>query len=64
MTQSGKSAIQLWKEGRVDTILITSWNEYVERTAIEPHHDATATNSDSWFLYNETKYYIDKINAP
>lgn len=55
------NAIQLWKEGKIGTILITSWNEYVERTAIEPHYDATAKNQDPYFLFNKTKYYIDQI---
>jgi hypothetical protein len=53
-----KNAINLLKEEKIKTIIITSWNEYPERTAIEPHHDATANNLDPWFLYIKTKTYI------
>jgi hypothetical protein len=56
-----ENAIKLLKEGKVDTITITSWNEYPERTAIEPHHDATAENPDPWFLFNKTKQYIENV---
>jgi hypothetical protein len=59
-----ENASQLWKEGKVDIILITSWNEYAERTAIEPHYDATSTNPDPFFLYDQTKYYINQIKDP
>jgi hypothetical protein len=57
-----ENAIQLFKEGKIDTILITSWNEYPERTVIEPHFDATAYNQDPYFLYNKTKDYINQIH--
>lgn len=57
-----EKAIQLWKDGRTDTIMITSWNEYPERTAIEPHIDATAINRDPYLLYNKTKAYINQIH--
>jgi hypothetical protein len=56
--QEWENAIQLLKERKIDTIMITSWNEYPERTAIEPHYDATASNHDPYFLYNKTKDYI------
>ena len=59
--QEWKNAIQLWKDGKIDTIIITSWNEYVERTEIEPHYDKTANNTDPYFLYNKTKDYINQI---
>jgi hypothetical protein len=59
--QEWKNAIELLKEGKIDTVMITSWNEYPERTAIEPHHDATAFNSDPWFLYNKTRDYIQEV---
>lgn len=62
--QEWKNAIQLWKDGRIDTIMITSWNEYVERTEIEPHYDKTSYNPDPYFLYNETKDYINQIQQP
>ncbi len=53
-----QSAIQLRKNKVVDTIMITSWNEYPERTAIEPHIDTTLHCFDAYFLYNQTKNYI------
>ena len=56
-----ENAIQLWKDGKIDTILISTWNEYPERTAIEPHIDATAINHDPYLLYNKTKDYINQI---
>jgi len=56
-----QNAINLFKEERITTITITSWNEYPERTAIEPHHDATATNPDPYFLYNKTMDYIREV---
>jgi len=56
-----ENAISLLKEGKIDVITITSWNEYPERTAIEPHHDATAFDTDPWFLYYKTRDYIQDI---
>ncbi|MCW4045903.1 MAG: hypothetical protein NWE94_10370 [Candidatus Bathyarchaeota archaeon] len=58
-----KNAIRLLTERRIDTIMITSWNEYPERTAIEPHYDATAHVSDPFFLYNQTKDYIKQARS-
>lgn len=54
-------AIQLVRERRIDTIMITSWNEYVERTEIEPHYDGTTCIHDPAFLYNKTKNYIRQL---
>ena len=59
--QEWRNAIQLLKDGKIDTIMITSWNEYPERTAIEPHHDATTSNLDPWFLYNKTRSHIQEV---
>ena len=59
-----KNAIQLFRNGSVNTILISTWNEFPERTAIEPHHDATAVNQSTDFLYGKTKYYIAQIRHP
>jgi hypothetical protein len=57
-----KNAIQNWTEGKIDTILISTWNEYPERTAIEPHYDNTSYNPDPYLLYNTTKDYINQIH--
>ena len=55
--------IYLAKEGKVNIVTITSWNEYAERTAIEPHWDKTAFDSDPYFLYNKTKEYINILKS-
>ena len=44
----------------VNLILLYSWNEYHERTAIEPHWDATAQVS-STYLLNITAGYTAKL---
>ena len=59
--QEWQKAVQLWKDGKIDTIMITSWNEYPERTAIEPHYDNTSVNQDPYFLYNQTRAYINSF---
>jgi hypothetical protein len=41
----------------INIVLITSWNEYHERTEIEPHYDATA-NVDPYYIYKLTKQFI------
>ncbi len=56
-----QKAIQLYQQQQIKTVLISSWNEYYERTEIEPHFDATAINSDPYFLYNKTKTYISQL---
>jgi Glycosyl hydrolase catalytic core len=58
-----QKAIQLWRQGKISTILITSWNEYPERTEIEPHYDGTATSLDPYFLYTKTKQYIRQVRS-
>ena len=45
------------EEGRnVSLILIYSWNEYHERTAIEPHHDFSANVSSTYLLDLTPRY--------
>ncbi|MEM4534820.1 MAG: hypothetical protein QW764_02120 [Desulfurococcaceae archaeon] len=41
---------------KVSIVMITSWNEYHERTQIEPSF--SNQTADPWFLYNTTKEYI------
>lgn len=53
-----KRAIDYVRKGVVDVITICSWNEYPERTAIEPHWDADAYDHNPYFLYIKTKKYI------
>ena len=54
-------ATQLFRNQRITTILISTWNEFPERTAIEPHNDSTAVNQDPYFLYNITRDYVTQI---
>lgn len=56
-----ENALKLVREGKVSFVLISSWNEYVERTQIEPCHDGTA-DVPSDFLYNKTKEYISQLS--
>ena len=58
-----ENATRLWREGKIDIITIASWNEYPERTAIEPHYDASAYDSDPYFLYNKTRAYINGLKG-
>ena len=44
----------------VKLVLVHSWNEYHERTAIEPHLDRTA-QVNSTYLYDLTAHYISEI---
>ena len=50
----------LANRGKIKVIAIYSWNEYHERSMIEPHIDATA-NTSPYYLYNLTKQYIEKL---
>jgi hypothetical protein len=56
-------ALKFAKKGNVDFITICSWNEYPERTAIEPHQDYTSWNNDPYYLYNMTKDYITELKG-
>ncbi len=56
-----QNAIRNATEGRIDYILVSSWNEYVERTQIEPCYDGTANNAQPFNLYDKTKNYIGQI---
>ena len=44
----------------VKLILLYSWNEYHERTAIEPHWDATA-QVNSTYLLDLTAHYVSRL---
>lgn len=49
--------------GGVSVVTICSWNEYEERTMIEPHYDRTAFTSDPYYVYNVTKEYVLKLKG-
>ncbi len=59
--QQWEQALNLTKQNAVDFVTITSWNEFPERTMIEPHYDATAADHDPYLLYNITKQYIAEL---
>ncbi len=61
--QQWAQALNYSNQNAVDCITITSWNEFPERTAIEPHIDATASNHDPYLLYNITKGYIEELKG-
>ncbi|MHB1907373.1 MAG: hypothetical protein ACYCQJ_00725 [Nitrososphaerales archaeon] len=44
----------------VSLVLIYSWNEYHERSAIEPHYDSTASVGP-FYLLNTTQYFVSKL---
>lgn len=58
-----KRAIELAKQNAIDVVTICSWNEYPERTSIEPHYDSTAWNHDPYFLYNETLKFTKQLKG-
>lgn len=58
-----KRAIDYAREGVVDVITICSWNEYPERTEIEPHWDADAHDHNPYFLYDKTKEFISTLKG-
>ena len=62
--QQWQKALDYAKQNTIDFITITSWNEFPERTAIEPQYDATASNQDSYYLYFKTKDYISQVHLP
>jgi len=51
----------LLNKHRIRLIAICSWNEYHERTMIEPHYDRTAPNTIS--PYEKTREYIMKLKG-
>jgi len=58
-----EKAIEAVENGEVEVITISWWNEYAERTNIEPHYDYTALDKDPFLLYNKTKHYIQVVKG-
>lgn len=48
-------ALAYARKGEIDWLNIVTWNEFPERTAIEPHFDTDAWNSNPYYLYNVTR---------
>lgn len=53
-------ALGLAKDGRINLVTIYSWNEYHERSQIEPH---TADGKPVLSAFSKTKSYIDQIKS-
>jgi len=51
----------LRNRNRIHTIIIYSWNEYHERSAIEPHFDLSGV--DTLFLSDLTAYYVKMLKS-
>jgi hypothetical protein len=49
------------KNGKLEYVMLCTWNDYSERTQIEPHHDRDAFTSDPYYLFNITKEYVSKL---
>ena len=47
----------------LDIVLINSWNEFNERSQIEPCHDATSEYADPYYLFNATKTYTYELKG-
>jgi hypothetical protein len=54
-------AISEVKQGKVKIITIISWNEFAERTQIEPTYDVTSAFKDPFYLFDKTQGYIEEV---
>jgi hypothetical protein len=62
--QQWNKAIEYSRNGQIDFILIYSWNEYHERSQIEPCFDSTsAFANQSHFLFDRTRKNIDILRG-
>lgn len=56
-------ALDLTKTNSIKWVFIATWNEYPERTEIEPHYDNTAKSTDPFLLFNQTETFIDRLHG-
>jgi hypothetical protein len=63
-------SIDLARQGKINYVTISTWNEYAERTSIEPFYDnSTATGSitpqhtNAYYLFDKTQHYIAMIKS-
>ena len=65
--QQWQTVLNYAKKGQVKIVTITSWNEYAERTQIEPAFDNATVSPNSpqttnpFYLYNKTRDYIKQL---
>jgi len=56
--------LKLAREGKVNYVTIASWNEFAERTQIEPCWDETSyKKNDPFYIFNKTKDYIKQLKG-
>lgn len=51
------------RQGKVEYIAIYSWNEFNERSQIEPCYDKTSYSEKPYFLFNKTEHFIKLIKS-
>lgn len=66
-----KSYTEQWQEARefarkddIDVIMICTFNEYMERTFIEPCFDHTSFSDNPFYIINLTKHQISELRHP
>ena len=52
------------RSGLVNIVMIATWNEYAERSQIEPTIDRTSAFADPYYLFKLTKSYIAILKSP
>ncbi|RLC80617.1 MAG: hypothetical protein DRI61_05370 [Chloroflexi bacterium] len=63
--QQWNKALNLARQGKVHYVTIATWNEFAERTQIEPCIDKTSyKKNEPYFIYEKTKQYIARIKSP
>jgi len=58
-----QQALEFAANNSISIVTITSWNEFPERSMIEPHYDRDAFNSDPYYLYNLTRQYVYELKG-
>jgi hypothetical protein len=56
-------AVKCTQNNSIDVVTISWWNEFAERSEVEPHYDATAYSNDPFLLFNITKEYIARLRG-
>lgn len=62
--QQWSKVLKLAREGKVNYVTIATWNEYHERTQIEPCWDKTSyKKNDPFYIFKKTKDYIKQLKG-
>jgi hypothetical protein len=51
-------------QDKISYVIIYSWNEYHERSEIEPNNDSTSISENPYYILNKTEFYIEKLSIP